>query len=145
MERCNDCGRTLPESGGCCGTEDVPGLTMTCRPTDENPHMPYGNMDHWLVRLERPDAGEGTRDMELVYSMGSGHNGREPTLDEVLECLQMDADSVAHSPGFEEWAEECGFDTDSRAAERTWRAVMSQAERFVALVAGLPVTWRDEG
>lgn len=39
-----------------------------------------------------------------------------PTLEELLECMQSDAGGFWDGPTFEEWAGECGYDTDSRRA-----------------------------
>jgi hypothetical protein len=43
-----------------------------------------------------------------------------PTLGEVLYCLVLDSDVIDY-PRFEEWAENCGYDADSRSAEKIYR------------------------
>jgi hypothetical protein len=43
-----------------------------------------------------------------------------PTVESVLECLFLDAEAC-HSC-FEDWCSECGYDTDSRKAEETYKA-----------------------
>lgn len=50
---------------------------------------------------------------------------RQPSAGSVLPCLQT------RSPGtFEEFCDECGYDTDSRKAEKIWRAC---ADQYLAL------------
>ncbi len=57
-----------------------------------------------------------------------------PSLRDVLYALVMDS-SVLESGGFEDWADELGFDTDSRKAESTYRACIDQSLKFRQLVA----------
>lgn len=49
-----------------------------------------------------------------------------PKLLDVLYCLIQDA-SVLDSGGFEEWADNYGYDTDSRSAEKTYRQCIDQS------------------
>lgn len=92
--------------------------------TDHNPNMPESrDMNHWRVTLRGPHGR-----MSLVFSKGYGHNGAEPTPDEVLDCLASDAATVENTNSFEEWCCEFGFETDSRKAERAYRACVRQAE-----------------
>jgi hypothetical protein len=39
----------------------------------------------------------------------------------------MDASGAENARNFEDWASEYGYDTDSRAAERTYNVVVKQA------------------
>jgi hypothetical protein len=55
--------------------------------------------------------------MDLYYSMGPAHT-EGPTLSGVLECLHSDFGMNPMSCEFEEWAEDLGYDTDSRKAEK---------------------------
>ena len=55
---------------------------------------------------------------------------REPSAADVLECLLDDSSSFENASSFEEWAEEFGYDTDSRKAERTYKAVEAQAKKL---------------
>lgn len=55
-----------------------------------------------------------------------------PQLDEVLECLASDFLSVNNNPlAFELWAEEMGYDPDSRKAEKTYNHIRQQAHEFI--------------
>jgi hypothetical protein len=102
------------------------GLTMTAVPTDHNPSMEDGaTMDHWRCTIRA-----GHSRMSLVFSMGSGHNGKRPELADVLYCLASDASGYENARDFADWCSEYGYDTDSRRAERTFRAVERQAKRL---------------
>lgn len=112
---------------------NVQGLSMTCEWTDSNPNMEDSDrsMDHWKCRIRR-----GRRSMTLVFSMGSGHYGSEPTLDQVLDCLASDSASVEQAD-FEEWCSELGYDPDSRKAERTYNVCKAQADKLKSLLGEL--------
>src|SRR5580693_5882740 len=88
-------------------------ITMSYEQADSNPSMPEAHasgMDHWKCTLIRTitvtqqtqigaDSFENktctfTRRMTLVFSMGSGHNGRPPEPRDVLSCLASDASSA---------------------------------------------------
>lgn len=56
-----------------------------------------------------------------------------PELRDILYSLVQDA-SVLNSSGFEDWASELGYDTDSRKAEATYRACVDQSLAFKALI-----------
>lgn len=49
-----------------------------------------------------------------------------PTLADVLYCLVSDSDAMEHAT-FEEWAGAFGYDPDSRAAEKIYRACLETA------------------
>lgn len=108
---------------------DDHGVTMTYERVDWNPN--YDRDDSWArsathykVTLKRP----GKR-MTLHYSIGNPED--RPEADDVLDTLASDAAGYENSRGgFGEWADEYGFDPDSRSAERTFKAVEKQAERL---------------
>lgn len=103
------------------------GITLTAEQTDSNPNMERQDADHWRVTLRR-----GRKSMTLVYSKGLGHNGEVPTAIEVLGCLASDARGADAS--FEEWARDLGMETDSRQAERTYKAVRRQTAKLKAFL-----------
>lgn len=99
--------------------EDV---TMTTKRVDSNPNMDdSGNMDHWRCKLVRNG-----KILGITFSMGRGHNGKPPKVEDVLDCLASDYTTEATS--FEDWASEYGYDTDSRKAERTFKACLRQSD-----------------
>lgn len=57
----------------------------------------------------------------------------EPKLADVLHCLVMDSD-VLNNSGFEEWASNYGYATDSRKAEQTYRQCIDQSLQFKNLI-----------
>jgi hypothetical protein len=79
--------------------------------------------DHWKVTFSM----EGRR-MTVDFWMGSGHNGKSPEADGVLDCLA--SDSHCSSMSFEDFCSEFGYDTDSRNAERTWKACRHNTNRL---------------
>lgn len=50
------------------------------------------------------------------------HIDNKPTLSEVLDSLAMDASDFLYGIDFEEWAENLGYDMDSRKAEKIYKA-----------------------
>jgi len=78
------------------------------------------NATHWHCTLTRE--GYGSRGimwtpMAFYYSMGSAHT-KPPTAADVLDSLAMDATTDT----FEDWADNIGYDKDSRKAYATWEA-----------------------
>lgn len=106
-------------------------IKMEAELTDQNPNMdsmPAGST-HWVCRFRRA----GKR-MSVHFSMGPAHSG-EPKTDEVLDCLASDASSFENAGSFESWAGDYGYDTDSRKAERTYRAVEKQTAKLRAFLS----------
>lgn len=82
----------------------------------------------WTVRLTYRK-----RQMTVPFFMGRALC-REPSAEDVMECLLSDASGVESSRGFEDWCAEMGFDTDSRKAEATYRACERNAEKLRRLL-----------
>lgn len=94
--------------------------------TDQNPNMENSrDMDHWKVKILRHSA---PGEMDLIFSMGHGHNGKPPEVEDVLNCIASDSGAIEMS--FEDFCAEFGYDEDSRKAERTWKACKKQGEDF---------------
>jgi hypothetical protein len=73
--------------------------------------MPKGS-SHWRCMVGSPNGHE-----EFWFSMGPAH--KDPTtLENLLACLQMDCRDV--DLPFEQWAEDLGYNTDSRSAEKIY-------------------------
>ena len=91
---------------------------------DANPNMANDewsrNANHWRVVLKM-----GRRQLTVPFSTGSALS--EPDAADVLDCLASDAGSIEYVSGFEEWANELGFDPDSRKAERTFEVSRRQS------------------
>ena len=57
--------------------------------------------------------------------------GYDDLMDSVLECMSMDYFSDSERfPSFEDFANEFGYDTDSRKAEKTYKAVIKLADKL---------------
>jgi hypothetical protein len=108
-------------------------LTMEAIKVSSNPNMDASMMDrssHYLCKIFK--AGRVTP-MNVTFSQGAAHKNK-PTLSTVLDCLASDASGVMHGQTFEDWASDYGYDTDSRKAERTYRAVCNQTQELLLLV-----------
>lgn len=95
-------------------------VRMTADWADSNPHMsdmPDGS-SHWKCVLRH-----GRKSMTVYFSQGPAIS-REPTVVDVLDCLASDSANI--EDGFENWAEDLGYDTDSRKAEHIYKTVAQQ-------------------
>lgn len=112
------------------------GIRISNQPTDHNPHIEgSGRMDNWKVKLTAKKSAmdglvQSNATMRLYFSKGVGHNGAEPALDEVLDCMASDAAGIENSRDFDDWCDEYGYDVDSRRAEKTYKTCQRQAERL---------------
>jgi hypothetical protein len=64
------------------------------------------------------------------YRAGIGHEGRTPKAADVMGDLLLDAESYDDADGFEDWARDFGYDTDSRRAERMYLACGETSRRL---------------
>jgi hypothetical protein len=100
------------------------GLAMWSQTADENPAQPDNHdADHWECTIFSEHH---ERLMIVIFSKGSAHNGEEPTLVEVLGCLQSDASGTGDS--FADFCASFGYDEDSRQAEATFNACKKQTD-----------------
>lgn len=102
-------------------------ITLTYEYIDSNPHMDDFKGDHYKVTLKRPIPGRqhpALSQLSVPFSKGYGHKGAPPTAEDVLECLASDA-RPAHD-SFEDFCSDYGYDTDSRTAERIYKAATWQ-------------------
>ncbi|MHC4429759.1 MAG: hypothetical protein ACYS0D_14330 [Planctomycetota bacterium] len=105
------------------------GVRITCQ-TAPPPQEGDWEADafHWKVTLRCNG-----RRLTTEFHQGSAHTS-EPTAADVLSCLVSDAASVEYEDSFEAWAESLGYDTDSRKAERTYKActrIRDRVRRFL--------------
>jgi hypothetical protein len=115
-------------------------LSMKCSKAYDNPNMDDDkwkkSASHYSIVIEKrehcyqnlpEDA------MTLFYSMGSAHK-KQPTLEQVLECLAMDSSTINNCQSFEQWASDLGYDEDSKKAEKTYSTVKEQSEKLKKLL-----------
>ena len=91
---------------------------------ERNPNMDESNMDHWRFTLQTR-----SKRMSGYFSKGYGHSGKKPNVYEVLSCLA--SDSAGTSQSFDDWASELGYDTDSRSAEKAYKACRKISEKLI--------------
>ena len=105
------------------------GIRATVEYADSNPNMEDSrDMNHWRVILRCKG-----KQLTVPFSTGYGISG-EPTAADVLSCLASDASSIDNASSFEDWAADFGYDTDSRKAERTFKACERQAAKLRAFL-----------
>ena len=87
-----------------------------------------------------------THQFTVYFSQGSAHT-EDPTLNDVLDCLAQDSAGYENAHSLEDWCSEYGYDTDSRKAEKTYKAVKRQAEqlkRILGMDAYEQLLWNIE-
>jgi hypothetical protein len=105
-------------------------VKLSSRWVDSNPNMEDRD---WAASHYRCLLRHDGRQMSVYFSMGSALC-REPTLDDVLDCLASDAAGVESACSFEDWCGEYGYDTDSRKAEHTYKTCERQAVKLRRLL-----------
>lgn len=104
------------------------GITIKCKrvvPSDARAKLwKSPGARHFTVTLMRgseksPGKPYAYARMSVPYSQGSAWT-TDPTAADVLDSLASDAFGVDNARDFSDWCADYGYDTDSRAAERTW-------------------------
>lgn len=92
-----------------------------------DPDFDGWEFDAWKVTMRLSG-----KTMAVSYKMGTGHAGHAPKLEDVLYSLTSDAIEffAPKPPTFEEWADAIGYATDSRKAEKVYRACKRQYARL---------------
>lgn len=100
--------------------------------TDSNPNWTGDKRWHDMARHFRITLKCRRRSMVVPFSQGPAIE-KEPTVEDVLDCLASDA-STLEGNGFEEWCRDLGYDTDSRSAEKAYRVIQRQAKALKHLL-----------
>ena len=112
---------------------DKKGITCKVSQVADNPAMRpansasaqekqwYREASHYKGTLKRPDG----RRMKVPFSCGSACG--KPDAATVLDCLCSDA---TFPDTFEDFCSEFGYDTDSRRAERTFKACLKTRDEL---------------
>lgn len=103
-------------------------ITMTSRSIARNPNTnnaEWKNAHHYEITLKINKLNA----FVTYFSMGSAHT-KAPTAQDVLNCLSSDSSSIDNSVNFEDWANELGYDPDSRKAEKTFNICVEQAREL---------------
>lgn len=89
-----------------------------------------GKIDEYITRqAQKFEAENGTIAIFSAYSetvCRSKHPIPQPDIKDVLYSLVLDS-NVLNYPEFEEWASDCGYETDSRKAESIYRDCLKNA------------------
>jgi len=114
---------------------DAHGIEVSSWRARANPNMPEArDMAHWRVELTGRDT---VWPFNFWFSQAAGYNGAEPTAEDVLGCLLSDASSLADCDGFEDWAENFGFSSDSISALRAFEATEETVAELYAFLGPL--------
>jgi hypothetical protein len=89
--------------------------------------------NHWQHNAYKVRLTYQGRTMTVPWRQGLGIE-REPNAEDVMEALLSDAAGFDNARSFEDWAEEYGYDTDSRKAEKLYRAVKAQTDKLARLL-----------
>lgn len=114
-------------------------MSVTIDSTLEHRSTGLGDPNRWTVTLTRPGRSEGAAPLTLTtaYFMGNAHERAglpiEPEPADVVHSLLLDASAV-DAGSFEAWADDFGYDPDSRSAERLYRECLASAERLSAFL-----------
>lgn len=94
---------------------------------------PWGQYDDWQREAHpyRVTLTYQRRRLTVDFWMGSAHT-KEPDAEGVLDCLLSDASTGEQS--FEDFCADAGLDTDSRKAERMYKACAAIAPRLRRLL-----------
>lgn len=105
-------------------------LTANVEEVGENPNMddPKWQARHYKVTIF--SLKDGRKYMTTYFSQGMGIE-REPELRDVLDCLANDAQTDGT---FEDFCATYGYDTDSRNAERIYKAVIRNSNKLKRLL-----------
>jgi hypothetical protein len=99
-------------------------------PAYKNPDKPA--RDYMIqFECEHGTKAQGVRWSSTPEAYGSRRDKIEPDFCDVLYSLSMDSD-VIDASGFEEWASNFGYETDSRKAESIYRACLDIALKLRA-------------
>jgi hypothetical protein len=132
---------TLSKGGTKLTTDYMEGIARL--PAELNPLKLSRTSDEWLVLVDACETGKAGRLIPSGY-IANKKPLPVPELRDVLYCLVQDSEVLDYAT-FEDWAAGGGYDTDSRTAERTYRACLEIALQLRALIGetGLSVLKKE--
>ena len=108
----------------------VNNIKVTCNQITERKDdiaWPEGST-HWNCKISHKE-----NTMFVTFSQGSAISG-EPEAAEVLNAVACDAASYNDAKTFEDFADELGYDPDSRKAEKIYNACGKSADNLKTLL-----------
>lgn len=125
---------------------DAYDITISSVSVADNPTMEnkgdrwYQAADHWKCVLKNPENGE---KFTTYFSMGSGNNGREPDVYDVLSAVSSSASSYGYT--LEEFADDFGYDiddpTERRRINKIYKAVQKEGEKLKKFLTDEQYQW----
>lgn len=125
---------TIKRNGKEVLTTDYSAGMAHCPGYNKKPHMGfYGSKSLFqrIVTLAECEKGKPVKRVRLNDSCIHGKDWIEPSTVDVLYYLTMDS-TVLDFGGFEDWAADFGYDTDSRAAESIYLACLENTLKMRA-------------
>lgn len=94
----------------------------------------WNKLDEWQKKANQYTVTlkYGRRQMTIPFFMGIAHTN-EPTLEDVMPCLVSDYFAAENARNFEDFANDFGYDTDSRKAEKIYKQCLKEAEKMKKL------------
>lgn len=86
---------------------------------------------HFRVTFRK--AGTASR-FTVQFSQGSGHNGKTPKAEDVLDCVASDVQGI-EGRTFADWCSDFGMETDARQ-RRTFKMIEAQRAKLHAILGG---------
>jgi hypothetical protein len=120
-------------------------IAMTCHRMTEKDEPPPPVAEPWAPSHYACELRGSDGERRLRTIMGSDNGS--PDLPDVLDTVAAEAAVAESAEGYEQWAEEMGFDPDSRTGERVYRAARRQAKVLRALLGDGPyreLLWNTE-
>lgn len=101
----------------------------------QNEYVGFNREDNWVYNEYKTTLKYGSKQMTIPFKMRTAH-ANEPDVETVVDCLISDRDltNCYKDVGFETWAIEMGYDPDSRKAERIYKQMLKQTEKFENLI-----------
>jgi hypothetical protein len=93
----------------------------------------WSNLDEWQKKANpyTVTLKYDRKQMTVPFFMGPAHTS-EPTLEDVMPCLVADYSLKGES--FEDFAANCGYDEDSRKAEKIYKQIQRQSAKLEKLL-----------
>jgi hypothetical protein len=107
----------------------VNNITVNLTRANSNPNMDDNTMNHYKAVLHMDG-----RQMTTPFSTGSGWK-HDPDAADILGSLVSDSSGYDSAGSFEDWANEYGYDTDSRKAERLYNAIGRESRKVKQFLA----------
>jgi hypothetical protein len=98
----------------------------------ETYETPYGGKGSYRQNDYKVTLKMERRQMTVDFHQGEGIT-KDPTAYDVLYCLIADASGI--DSGFEDWAREFGYDTDSRKAEGIYKTIQDNTKKLRKFLA----------